>query len=86
MPDQHTLTPVGKARRVRDVLHQISAKHLSVLEDNATIAPCCRQAKEHTVELFKTHPDLKEANLMVLTCKCGRKHRRIAAGPGSSGT
>jgi hypothetical protein len=81
---EHPLTPVGKPRRVRDVLHQISAKHLAVLEENENIEHCCRKAKDHTVELFKTHPDLKEANLMILTCQCGRKHHRIAAGPGQT--
>lgn len=78
------LIPVGEKRKVRDVLDQISAKQLDALENNAALQPCCRNAKQHDVELFKTHDDAPGPDLMVLTCSCGRRHFRMAGGGGKT--
>jgi hypothetical protein len=79
------LVPHGLRRKVKDVLGQMSAKHIDSLESNSGVDACCRKAKDHEVQLFKTDPALKEANVMILFCSCGARHIRLAAGPGVAG-
>ena len=72
----------GAKRPVKEILGRIPAKYLTDLEDNTRLKACCRKAKNHQVELFKTHEEAEGADMMVMECTCGRKHYRAAAGRG----
>lgn len=84
-PERVTRAPkaVSHKRRVRDVIGNLSAKHLAALEDNPKLNDCCRKPKDHMVQLFKTHDDAPGPDLMVLECgTCARKHYRLVVGGG----
>lgn len=74
----------GPAVSVRDVLREMPAHYVAAMEDNDKLRPCCRKAKDHTVQLFKTHEDAPGPDLAVFVCSCGRKHYRAAVAPGKA--
>jgi hypothetical protein len=66
----------------------VPLKYLEALEQNQQIASCCRHPENHTIEAWYSSDEDKERgvpDIYILTCTCGRKHRRFCVGgsPGS---
>ena len=75
-------TQVGERKKVRDILRQLAAHHLSSIEENEKLNPCCRKVKDHDVSFYRTHIDAEKPDLMIFQCQCGRSHYRLACGGG----
>lgn len=58
----------------------LKQNHIDRLEQNQTIASCCRHPENHDVEAFKSHPDEPAPNIYIFHCTCGRKHRFFCVG------
>ena len=58
----------------------VPTRYLSALATNEGLNPCCRDVFAHTVEFYQTKEGLAEgeADKVVLVCKCGRRHVRVA--------
>ena len=58
----------------------VPTRYLSSLATNEGLNPCCRDVFSHTAEFYRTKDDLAEgeSDKLVLVCKCGRRHVRIA--------
>src|SRR3990167_925998 len=74
------LIPVEQKNKVRNVMDRIPAKVIDAFEGNPGLKPCCKNVRDHDIELFKTHEELVTPNMAIITCSCGRKHYRAAAG------
>jgi hypothetical protein len=71
---------MGAKKKVREVSHKISAKHLMKVKDNADLKPCCRKAEDHDVEFMKSASnETDQPDVMVMTCDCGCRHITIGS-------
>lgn len=76
---------VMKARALLECLSIIPAKYLWAQISNDKLEECCRDPENLTLEIRKTLPEIKEPDLYVMECGCGRKHRRVLFQPGQYG-
>jgi hypothetical protein len=58
----------------------LKRNHIDHLEQNQTIASCCRHPENHDVEALKSHPDELVPDIYVFHCPCGKKHRFFCVG------
>lgn len=58
----------------------LKKSHIEKLEQNQTIASCCRHPENHDIEAFKSHPEEPAPDIYVFYCTCGRKHRFFCVG------
>lgn len=58
----------------------LKQNHIDRLEQNQTIASCCRHPENHEVEALKSHPDEAAPDIYIFHCTCGKKHRFLCVG------
>ncbi len=76
-----TLVPACPRVRVVDLPEGfLKQNHIDALEQNQSIASCCRHPEDHEVEALKSHPSEKAPDIYVFHCSCGRKHRFLCVG------
>lgn len=68
--------PIGKPQP----MDRFPAKYGHTMERNQKLNLCCRHMENMTAQVFKTNPRLPGPDLLVATCKCGRKHYRLQVG------
>lgn len=81
--DTSKLKQIGEKAKVKNRSATISLKHVLRLKDNTELDTCCRDAPEHDVEFFQTpgfNGPATGADLMVMTCSCGKKHTVMGGG------
>lgn len=82
-PGDDTQSPACPRIAVKKVRHLLPDKFLTQLELNEKIADCCRRPIEHDIEaLYSSRADKARGvpDIYILTCTCGRKHRRFCVG------
>lgn len=81
-PVNHVHEKVGETQQMSDpnTLKTLSAHVIENHKKNNNIAACCRDLDNLSMDTYKTHPDLKAPNKIVMTCTCGKKHTRVGAG------
>lgn len=61
----------------------LPVKYIEALEQNQKIASCCRHPENHTIEAWYSSEDDRDRgipDIYIMTCTCGRKHRRFCVG------
>ncbi|NIQ01596.1 MAG: hypothetical protein GWM98_15425 [Nitrospinaceae bacterium] len=63
----------------------IPPKVLKAVRDNVKLKPCCRDVETSHVQTFQSHPGMVAgiADLMEITCDCGRTQYRTHANVGN---
>lgn len=79
--DESKQVVIMAARPLLECLAIIPAKWLWAQINNEKLYECCRDVEELTLEVRKTQPDVAKADLYIMQCGCGRKHRRMLADP-----
>lgn len=69
------------ARPLLECLALIPAKWFWAHISNKKLFECCREPENLTLEVRKTQPSVPKADLYVIQCGCGRKHRRMLCDP-----
>lgn len=58
----------------------LKQSHIDHLEQNQTIASCCRHPENHEIEAHKSHPDEVAPDIYIFFCTCGKAHRFLCVG------
>lgn len=77
-PAEVAPTPVGFKMKMQD-----SSLPMRYYESHRAAASeaCCKELSNLHLQYYKTSPDLKDPDMVVIECAaCGRKHRRGAQG------